>query len=185
MRTIAPLLGAIVVVAMNITAPPAEAAKRCARVIQHGGAEYIVNACNTCRKVNIRRKRRGIAMPAMRTYNVQPRSKFPTPFKGVGRSRISSEIPCEGAPGGGVNIMDPRPAPIQPKKCVNLKATAAGGVVLVNNCASCRGVAVVRYAANGRSMGRQAYKMKPLSVQQVPRKGAAQVGYLADVPCPS
>ena len=183
MRLFAALLGALIVNAL-VDAAPAQA-ERCTRVIQQGGSEYIVNTCNACRKVNIRRKRRGIAMPVMRTYDIQPRSKFPTSFKGVGRSRITSEILCEGAQGAGTNIMHPKARQTAQKKCVTLKVTVTGGVVLVNNCTSCRGVAVERYATNGKSMGRQAYKMNPLSVIQIHSKGSAQVGYLADVPCPS
>jgi len=171
-----------------LTAGPA-AAERCTRVVHDGGTEYIVNACNACRVVNIRRKRRGIPMPIMRTYNVQARSKFPVSFKGPGKSRISSEVPCKGEAGAGTNIMDPksRAAGQQTpqKQCVTLKGTPGGNVVLINNCASCRGAAVERYAANGKPMGRQAYKLNPLSVIPIKSKGAAQVGYLADVPCKS
>ena len=82
---------------------------------------------------------------------------------------------------GGVN--DPRLT--DPRLTDPGAASGSGGVVLVNNCNTCRGVAVERYATNGTSMGRQAYKMEPLSVIQIQSKGSAQVGYLADVPCPS
>ena len=183
MRLFTALLGILVVHALAGASPVQ--AERCTRVIQQSGTEYIVNTCNTCRKVNIRRKRRGVAMPVMRTYNIHPRSKFPTSFKGVGRSRITSEILCEGAQGASTNIMAPKPRKTRRKQCVMLKATVTGSVVLVNNCDGCRGVAIERYATNGKSMGRQAYKMKPLSVMHVKSKGSAQVGYLADVPCPS
>ena len=183
MRLSTVLLGALMVHVL-VGALPAHA-ERCTRVIQQGGSEYIVNTCSACRKVNIRRKRRGIAMPVMRTYDIHPRSKFPTSFKGVGRSRITSEIPCKGAQGAGTNLMGPKNRKTIQKKCVSLRGTAAGEVVLVNNCNTCRGVAVERYATNGTSMGRQAYKMNPLSVIQIQSKGSAQVGYLADVPCPS
>ena len=160
----------------------ADAAKRCARVVHQAHTEYIVNACNTCRVVNIRRKRRGIAMPIMRTFNVQANSKLPMSFRGPGRSRISSEVPCEGSTGAGINVINPK-APKQPaKQCVILQSTATG-VVLINTCSNCRGAAVERFAANGRSMGRQAYKLNPLSVIPVKSKGAIQVSYLADVPC--
>ena len=183
MRLFTALLGTFIVHALAGASPVQ--AERCTRVIQQGGSEYIINTCNTCRKVNIRRKRRGIAMPVMRTFNIHPRSKFPTSFKGVGRSRITSEILCEGAQGAGTNIMAPKTKKTRRKQCVILKATGTGGVVLVNNCDGCRGVAVARFATNGKSMGRQAYKMKPLSVMRVQSKGSAQVRYLADVPCSS
>ena len=183
MQFLTALFGTLMVYAL-FGALPAQA-ERCTRVILQGGSEYIVNTCSACRKVNIRRKRRGIAMPVMRTYDIHPRSKFPTSFKGVGRSRITSEIPCKGARGAGTNIMGSKASQIGQKKCVNLKSTDAAGAVLVNNCNSCRGVVVVRYATNGKSMGRQAYKMKAFSVIQIQAKGSARVGYLADVPCPT
>ena len=159
-------------------------AGRCTRVIQQQNSEFILNACNVCQKVNIRRKRRGIAMPVMRTYNVQPRSKFPTSFKGTGRSRITSEVPCEGAAGAGVNIAAPKPSPHASNKCVTMRVIKKKDVALINNCSSCRGVAVQRYNNAGRPLGRQIYRMQPLSVISIKSKGASQVRYIADIPCP-
>ena len=157
----------------------------CTRILQKNSSEYIFNACDACRKVSIQRKRRGVAMPVMRTYNIQPLSKFPTPFKGIGRSRITSEVPCEGTKGSGVNITDPHTKRRQKKICINLQAIGSKGVVLVNKCSSCQGVAIQRIGTNGSSMGQQVYKMKPLSVISVQSKGAAQVRYLTEAPCPS
>ena len=128
MRLFTVLLGALMVHVL-VGALPAQA-ERCTRVIQQGGSEYIVNTCNACRKVNIRRKRRGIAMPVMRTYDIHPQSKFRTSFKGVGRSRITSEILCEGAQGASTNIMDPK------------ARTLCGSDVAGMNCNDCRSKAV-------------------------------------------
>ena len=157
----------------------------CTRILQKNSSEYILNACDSCRKVNIQRKRRGVAMPVMRTYNIQPLSKFPTPFKGIGRSRITSEVPCKGTKGAGVNITDPHTKHRKQKNCIKLQAAGSKGVVLVNKCSSCQGVAIQRLSTNGNSMGQQVYKMKPLSVISVRSKGAAQVRYLTAAPCPS
>ncbi len=157
----------------------------CTRIHKENSSEYILNACDACRKVNIQRKRRGIAMPVMRTYNIQPLSKFPTPFRGIGRSRITSEIPCEDTKGAGINITDPHTKYKQQKNCINLHAVGSKGVVLVNKCSRCQGVAIQRISTNGSSMGQQIYKMKPLSVIAVRSKGAAQVRYLNEAPCPS
>ena len=157
----------------------------CTRILQKNSTEYIFNACDACRKVNIQRKRRSIAMPVMRTYNIQPRSKFPTSFRGIGRSRITSEIPCEGTKGASVNITDPHTKHRQQKICINLQALGLKGVVLVNKCSRCQGVVIQRISINGNSMGQQIYKMKPLSVISVRSKGAAQVRYVTEAPCPS
>ena len=124
------LLSALVMLAMFYT-NPAEAG-RCTRVIQNEGSEYIINNCDTCRKVNIRRKRRGVAMPVMRTYNIQPRSKFPTTFKGIGRSRIASDVQCENAEGVGVNIGNGKIPSKLLDKCVSLEVHGARGVALIN-----------------------------------------------------
>ena len=157
----------------------------CTRILQQNGSEYILNTCDACRKVRIQRKRRGIAMPVMRTYNIQPFLKFRTPFKGVGRSRITSEIPCEGTKGARVNLLDPQTKNNQQKNCINLQATRSNGVVLANKCSSCLGVAIQRIGINGKHMGQQVYKMEPLTMISVRSKGAAQVRYLAAVPCSS
>ena len=157
----------------------------CTRILQKNSTEYIFNACDACRKVNIQRKRRGIAMPVMRTYNIQPLSKFPTPFRGIGRSRITSESPCEGTKGAGFNITDPQTKRRQQKICIKLQAIGSKGVVLVNKCSRCQGVAIQRISTNGNSMGQQIYKMKPLSVISVRPKGAAQVRYLTEASCAS
>ena len=175
------LLSALAATLLVYAAPVA--AKQCTRVIQNEGSEYILNSCEACRKVNIRRKRRGIAMPVMRTYNIQPRSSFQTSFKGAGRSRISSEVPCEGADGAGSNIAGTRPLQPVSKKCVALKVTKTKIVVLVNKCAICRGAAIERFDSIGKSLGQHVYKMGPLSVKPIAARGANQVRYITDVRC--
>jgi len=183
MRPAALALLAVLAGLLTTALPDDAEAARCTRVAVQGGGEVIVNTCNTCQRVNIRRKRRGIAMPVMRTFNVRGRATFPISFKGPGRSRITSEVPCNGEQGASQNIMDPK-AQQAAKKCVALKKTQTG-VALVNSCATCRGAAVERYTANGRSLGRQAYKLQPQSVVSVDPKGAAGVSFLADVACSS
>ncbi len=157
------------------------ALNRCSRLIRSGGREVIYNACSSCRIVSITRKRPGIAVPVNRTFNVQGRSQFPVPFRGPGRSRITTEQACEGVR----NLVEPTPQQQARQQCVELKQTAAGGVVLVNSCKACRGVAIQRQNIAGKPLGRQVYKMEPQSIRQVKRKGAAKVGVLADIPCPS
>ena len=182
MQRIAIILLMPVIAGILFTKP--SQAGRCTRVIQNEGAEFIVNTCKTCRKVNIRRKRRGVAMPVMRTYNIQPHSRFPTSFRGIGRSRISSEVPCEGAGGARSNMTKSKGATKRSDKCVTLRIIDTKNVALVNKCSSCRGVAIERYNHTGRTLGQQVYKMKPLSVISVESKGAAKARYLNDSPCP-
>ena len=163
-------------------AVPAEGA-RCTRVIQNKGSEYLVNTCNTCQKVNIRRKRRGIAMPIMRTYNIQARSKFLTPFKGVGRSRITSEILCRNIEDPNLSTRSSKFAPKPVTSCVTLKAIGTREAALINQCSGCRGAIVARYAKDGRLIDNQVYNMHPLSAVSVPSKGAASLRYLTETPC--
>lgn len=183
MRRLAALFA--VFAALTFDPAPAEAAGNCVRLVPDRGSEKIVNACNACRVVSIRRKRPGIAVPVMRTYNVQPKSIFPVSFKGPGRSRITSVTPCKGDAGAAANLVKPQNNEVARKQCVNLKEVLGGGVALVNSCKECRAAAIERYNPQGRSLGREAFKINGQTVKKVPPRGAARVGYLADIPCGS
>ena len=167
---------------------PAKAgAPQCARMFAQGHSEYVVNTCNTCRRVGVQRRRIGSkGAPVMRTYDLQPGSKFPLPFKGPGRSRVTSDVPCRDELGGGRDIFNPGKGrrASAPQQCVSLQNTR-GGVMLVNQCKECRAAAVARYTRAGKSLGRQFYKVRASSSVPVSPKGAASVGYLTDVACPS
>lgn len=175
----------LVLAALTYHPAPTEAAASCVRLIPDRGGETIINACDACRVVNIRRKRQGIAVPVTRSYNVQPKSTFPVSFKGPGRSRITSVVPCEGEAGSHANLVNPKDREVARKQCVNLKEISGGGVALVNSCGECRAAAIERYNPQGRSLGREAFKINGQSVHTVPQRGAARVGYLADIPCNS
>jgi len=168
---------------------PAEAgAPQCARTYAQGHSEFVVNICDTCRRVAITRRRIGAnGPPVMRTYDLRPKSKFPLPFKGPGRSRVTSDVPCRDEAGGGQDILNPGKGRREetPQKCVSMQATAKSGVVLINQCGECRAAAVERYSRTGSSMGREFYKVRSRGTTRVAPKGAARVGFLADVACPS
>ncbi len=190
------LKNALTVMALVVTgvwtltqpAPAHAGAPQCARMYAQGYSEFVINTCKTCRRVAVQRRRAGgRGAPVMRTYDLQPGSKFPLPFKGPGRSRVTSDVPCRDEAGGGRDIFNPgkgrRTAP--QKTCVSLVNTGKGGVMLSNQCAECRAAAVARYSRSGKSLGRQFYKVGPRANVRVSSKGAASVGYLADVACPS
>ncbi len=169
----------------TLTPPPASAALgKCTRLLPTGGREVIINTCNKCRIVNIIRKRPGNAVPVTRKYNIQPNSKITVPFRGPGRSRITSELPCKGDPGAAINLMDPAPRKKEPKACVALEKSKDGGVFLVNTCTVCKTALIERQDRSGGNSKRQAYKVAAKSTVPVPRNGAAKVGYLAEVACP-
>jgi hypothetical protein len=154
---------------------------KCTRLIRRNGRESIYNACSSCRKVSVIRKRRGISTPVRREFNLLPGAKLPIPFRGPGSSRITSDILCKGAP-------NPNQHPINSgstEKCVALEQRPQGKVVLVNSCGTCRGVAINRTTKSGRSMGIQAYKLRPLGVVGVVPKGADHVVIAGEVACPT
>ncbi|MFQ5765503.1 MAG: hypothetical protein ACE5GT_11275 [Rhodospirillales bacterium] len=157
---------------------------QCTRLVPTGGREIIVNACSRCRVVNIIRKRPGNEVPVSRSYNVPPRSTFPVPFRGPGRSRITSVLPCRGDPGAAQNLVDPSPRKQAAKACVALGRAKSGDVVLINSCATCKAVLVERQNRLGRGTQRQAYKVNGQSMAAVASKGAAQVGLVGEIDCP-
>ncbi len=179
------LLGAALAVGI-LTPPPASAAPgKCTRLLPTGGREVIINTCNVCRVVNIIRKRPGNAVPVTRKYNIQPKSQITVPFRGPGRSRITSELPCKGEKGAAPNLMDPKPKKKKPAGvCVALEKTKDGGVLLVNSCAVCKAALIERQNQAGGNPRRQAYKVEAKSSLPVPQNGAAKIGYLAEVDCP-
>lgn len=175
------LLSLLAVTAMP---SPAMAAKgQCVRLIPDGGREVIFNACSSCRMIGITRKRPGNAVPVSRTYNIQPHSEFPVPFRGPGRSRITYELPCKGDPGAARNLVDPAPIKKAEGACVSLEKTRAGGVALINKCQVCKAALIERKDRTGAGH-RQAYKVAPQSVVAVPSKGMAGVGLVGEIACP-
>ncbi len=187
--TLIAVIAAMAAVAVTAAPRPSEAAApQCARAYAQGHSEFLINTCDTCRRVAIQRRRYGAnGAPVMRTYDLQPKTKFPLPFKGPGRSRVTSDVPCRDELGGGQDLLNPgkgRRADT-PQVCVSLQTTAKSGVVLVNQCGGCRAAAVERYASNGKSLGRELFKLIGRGTVRVPPKGAAKVGYLVDVACPS
>ena len=180
-----PPAACLALLAVTAMPGPANAAKgQCVRLIPDGGREVIFNACSTCRVIGITRKRPGNAVPVSRTYNVQPRSRFPVPFRGPGRSRITYELPCKGEPGAARNLVDPAPIKKAGGACVSLEKTRfGGGVALVNKCQVCKAALIERKDRTGGSH-RQAYKVPPQSAMTVPSKGMAGVGLVGEIACP-
>ena len=161
---------------------------QCARLIAKNYREIVVNNCNSCRRVAIRRRRIGTrTAPVMRIYDLQPNSKFPLPFKGPGRSRVTSDVPCRDETGGGRDIFNPRKGQQakQSQTCVSSQNNGSLGITLVNNCGECRAIAVAHYSRSGKSIGRRFYKLKPHRNIRILPKGAARIHYLTEFNCPS
>ena len=163
-------------------------ASQCARLIAKNYREFVFNNCNSCRRIAVRRRRIGTrTAPVMRTYDLQPKSKFPLPFKGPGRSRVTSDVPCRDEAGGGRNIFNPRKGQRakQPQTCVSSQNKGTLGITLVNNCGECRAIAVARYSRSGKSMGHRFYRLKPHRNMRILPKGGARISYLNEFTCPS
>ena len=159
-------------------------AQSCTRLIPTGGREIIVNSCGACRTVGITRKRPGISVPVIRSFTVPAKSTFPVPFRGPGRSRVTSEKVCKGEVGASKNLVEPGPKRKTEKACVNLQKARTGGVVLVNKCKVCKAVLLERQNRLGGSAQRQAYKVLPSTILPVPSKGQARVGLVGEIDCP-
>ena len=165
---------------------PVEAgvSQRCARLVPTGGREVIINECATCRIVNIIRKRPGNSAPFTRSYNVQPNTTFPVPFRGPGRSRVTSVRACKGGIGAAENLLDKNPKKKAAATCVDLKRNKAGAIVLANSCAACKAALIERTGGRIAKAKRQAYKIGPLSATEVPQLGASKVGLVGTIDCP-
>jgi len=151
-------------------------AGRCTRLIRRVGSETLINTCNTCLMVNLARKRSGIALPVRRSFTLAAKSTFPVPFRGPGRTRITSEVPCKGTTGEAPNLATTDIQKTQksesPIQCVQLKKGSTGNPVLFNACKKCRAAAIRRLNASGSPMGQQAYLLQPNAIVSVEAKGA-------------
>jgi len=179
MKIILATMGAVFLLML---ATPVDAAS-CVRIIRQGNSEVLYNKCNACRVVSLMRQRAGNALPVRREFTLSARSKFPVPFRGPGRTRITNDMGCKGE-ANAQKLQQSKPARTG-KQCVQLTQGPSGSVVLANSCKSCRGVAIKRMNISGRSLGQQVYKLLPQAVVSVKSKGAARVALLAEVACPN
>ena len=159
-------------------------AMKCVQIRRRGNREILVNNCGSCRIVAVTRKRTGIAVPVLRSFNVFSGIEFQLPFKGPGNSRITSIQNCQSEEADAKDAKK-RAAGNELGKCVKLKNTPNGSVFLVNDCGTCRAVAIQRMDRNGRSINRQAFKLNPIGTTSVKPNGADRVGLIAEIACPS
>lgn len=181
------ILAALVLITLAVAAtvsPPADAAERCLRIVRNGNVETLVNACSGCRVAALIRSRPGSEVPVSRRYNVQGRSTFPVPFRGPGRTRITSDYPCPGE-GGDKDLLstEKAPKPGEPE-CVSIENARDVGIVLINRCGTCRAVAIERYTADGTGRARAYLTVAGGSRALVAANGFAKVGLLAEIACP-
>ena len=122
-------------------------AQKCVRLGTQSGREILVNRCPACRIVRLERKRPGGAFPAQRTYTVPETSRVTLSFRGPGRTRILADEPCRGA--SPEDAGEETPGDGRQAKCIHLRRTKGGSVVLFNGCRACRAVVVERTGPGG------------------------------------
>ena len=176
----------LAVAAVVLMPEPALAKSECLRIVRQGDIETLVNRCDVCRVASMIRSRPGSQVPVSRRFNVQPHSTFPVPFRGPGRTRLTSDFPCPGEPGGDKDLLDQKSTANEQdeQKCVSMERSTQVGLVLVNRCGTCRAVAVERYTADGAGRARAYVMVSGGSSVPVNANGFARVGVLAEIPCP-
>ena len=108
---------------------------------------------------------------------------MPTSFKGPGRSRVKSEHPCPGQEPPKSTLKADSTRPGAPR-CVSMTSQTPTGVVMSNNCNTCRAVAIVRVSADGNSQARDYFQIEANKRVGVAANGYAQIGLLAEIACP-
>lgn len=175
---------ALIALAVFAAWPKSADAAKCVRIFRQGNIETLINTCNVCMVATLIRSRPGNAVPVGREFNVQPRSDFPVPFKGPGRSRVKAEWPCPGEKGGQNDLLESFNKPEAEPKCVKMERSDRYDVVLVNSCGLCKAVAIERIASNGTTRSRDYFALNGGATVPVRANGYAQVGLLAEIDCP-
>ncbi|MDA0997048.1 MAG: hypothetical protein O2944_02440 [Proteobacteria bacterium] len=174
----------IIVTATLLRLAPSAAADKCLHIAVNGGSELLVNKCDQCRVASIIRSRPGNDVPVGRKYNVQPKSTFPMPFRGPGRSRITSDFPCPGEPGGDNDLLNFKPEAKAEQKCVSMERAGSNAIVLINRCGTCRAVAIERTSRGSNSGTRDYFLLAGSSRLPVSPNGFDAVGLVGDISCP-
>jgi len=163
----------------------AEARSKCVRIVRQGSIETLINTCNVCMVTSIIRSRPGSQVPVGRQLNVQARNSFPVPFRGPGRSRITSERPCPGEEGADQDLLKTFNQPNAKPKCVRMERSAANDIVLVNRCGMCKAVAIERKTTDGTNSARDYFALAGNTSVPIRSNGFAQVGLLGEIDCPT
>lgn len=156
-------------------------ASKCVRIMRRGNEETLINNCGSCQIVAVTRKRSGIAIPILRSFTIHDGIPYAMPFRGPGRSRITTIHSCQDEAADAQRSAGAQPA----SQCIKLAQSPTGRVVLNNSCGVCRAAAIQRLDRNGRVLNLQAYKLKARDTTPVAAKGAARVSLVADIDCPS
>lgn len=148
-------------------------AMQCLVIDRQSGFETIVNLCQECRTANVQHKRPG-QVAIHRQMPVPGGAKVQLPFRGPGKTRISSETYC-GNKNPALQLETDR-------KCVSIKPLKNAGMTLVNVCEKCRQVVIERVGGSGRA-SRSVNAVNGRSYVPLPRDGANSARILDERAC--
>ena len=122
----------------------------CVRIIKKSGREQLVNRCNSCLVVQIKRTRPGRPEGALRDITIGAKRSTTLSFRGPGVTRISSELTCATAQ----SLEAPKEEnKVEPQQCLRLIKHDKIGMVMVNTCAACRKAVIERrFDKGGRKL---------------------------------
>ena len=150
------------------------ASSRCVQVARRVEGDILVNTCGECRIAHIEHQRRGQGIPVNRSYRIPEKGKMELSFTGSGRTRVTSDDPCDAN----------KPAAIDDvKDCAKLATGKNGDVALVNARPVCRGVIIERLGSNGKK-DRETFALSPRTMLPIAQRGAAQIKILSEMACP-
>lgn len=149
----------------------------CVKILATSSGPVMVNACGSCRKVEVERDRKGGSLPVRRTYVAPPSSRIDLKVTAAGRIRILRDLPCDGA------SAQPDPAAQgDGESCVIITSRPRIGPVLVNGCQSCRAGLLERIYEDGERRS-EPFALGPGSAVPLDAMGASGAVVAMEGPC--
>ena len=129
-----------------------EVTGKCVRLLKTDNQEKLINTCNTCRLIQVRRERSGVlGPPDLRSFTILEGRSYTLSFKGPGRTRLLTEQPCFSPSERSIEAHDQmRPDPGS-TDCIQAVKVKNIGVGLANLCSECRSVLLERTKSGGSS----------------------------------
>ncbi|MCB2101445.1 MAG: hypothetical protein KDE22_11280 [Rhodobacterales bacterium] len=165
--------------ALVLLAPAPAAAETCARLMQDRGQTFLVNACNECRMVTVKRSRPGSSAPTHRRFTLPAKTHQVLSFRGPGHTRIGEDTSCH-LPG---ETAENLPNVNDGQRCIQLmRLPGDAGIGASNTCRECRAVIIER-SSSGKVSRRKTYSIAPGGTLPVPDEGFSKVKLLGESDC--
>jgi hypothetical protein len=149
----------------------------CVQLIADADGEVLLNRCGQCNEITVEHIRPGANFPSSRIILVPARGRAPLPFRGPGRTRITSERPCPAS--AGQPLGEPAETPLH---CIGFTEARPGSPILVNGCSACRSI-VVENADPAGNRTRRAFTLQPKSAAAVTVATGSKARIVRDGPC--